>query len=361
VLGEVARFSLPLLSLAATVVIASGLLHGGSLARSWVLLGILFALALVAAPPPAVALVGMAATLLLAARGRKLALRQFGAVLGCSLTMLVCASGLYGTVAAAEIVSWLDRGGGEGGSGAGEGGSAETGGGEQSGSPEYAELCSSLPNPLDIGHGLGQLFRRDGAVEAGCGGPAESVANNPAVWFSLGMCKGSLRSLAVSAAGHDSVLLYGDPAQFAWEAARSGELLYAESGQPGSGDLDIITTIGGSQVFIRSSPSARPRSKEAKECGDIDEVAHPFVSLAPPLAGLWLQYVLESGWTWPENDEGGRYAFRDGDLEELEASGGCGAGGSCYLDPEEGLARRSAVPAVVSLAALAAHMPAPIE
>lgn len=380
-LAGMARFAVPILVFVTAVLMLSGLLHSrsqgrgggdrrsrrqqarlaranGNLGRCWFVIGVVLAFGLVLASPLIVALVGVLATLALAARARKLSLRRLGAGFGCTVVMLFCACGLYGAVAAAEVVSWLDRGGGGGG---GYGGTGSVGGDGVSEAPDYADLCPALPDPLEISHGLGPLFRRDGAVEAGCGGPAENVAGNGDVWFSLGMCEGTLRSLAVSATatGGEPVLLYGEPAQFAWEAARTGELRSAEVAKPGSGDLDIVTTVDGSYVFARSSPSLRARSKKAKECAEIDEVARPFVMLPPPLAGLWFQDVIESGWTWPlsKADEPEKFVFFDEDLGVLEASGGCRGYGSCYFDPEEAPRRWSTGAAAVSLAGLSEFMP----
>ena len=71
----------------------------------------------------------------------------------------------------------------------------------------YASLCPSRPDPLSIGHGLGELFRRDGAVQAGCGGPAlQLAAGGP--WVAAGVCAGNLRSVGVSAPGRPPALIY---------------------------------------------------------------------------------------------------------------------------------------------------------
>jgi hypothetical protein len=190
----------------------------------------------------------------------------------------------------------------------------------------YAEHCPELPDPLDIGHGLGELFRHDGAVEAACG---EAPLVFPSgVVVSRGLCGSELRSLAVAASGRDPVLLYGDAAAFAWEAALAGELSYAERALPRDGDLSLVTTATGTHVFARARPSVAPRRARARHCSEIDETARPFTVLRPALAYLWHQHVRRFGWAWPVDAGGspeGR-AFVDPRTGRTVATGRCDAG-----------------------------------
>lgn len=353
-LSRVARFSTLVLILVGGMVVISGLLRlrrahrvrgsddGESrlgrrrraarerdernFARWWIGAGFALAMGLLLLPPVAIAVTGMVVATVLAARGRNLSMRRAGAAIGCTVVMAILAAGLYGVVAVAEVVTSFSHADGAGGGGSDEG---DDGGEGEKRALDYAQLCPSLPDPLEIAHGLGELFKHDGAVEAGCGGPAEEVAGARSVWFSLGMCEGSLRSLAVGSEAHEAVLLYGEPAQFAWRAARAGRLLYAEVAKPGAGDLDIVTTVDGSYVFARSTPSIRPGSETAERCAQVDEVARPFVMLPPPLAELWAQDVFESGWSWPLKAGQESYAFFDAKTEELHAQGACHTESSC--------------------------------
>jgi hypothetical protein len=301
-------------------------------------------------PPLAVAGPGLAITLAIAARGRKLSFLGREAGFACTVALAFCSAALYGIAPMAEAVAFLAR--------VGDRPRVHT-----LEELEYADLCKELPDPRRIGHELGPLFEHDGAVEAGCGGPAENVGKTESVWISVGICEGRLRSLAVAGEGHEPVLLYGTPAKFALHAAEEEELRYAESAEPGSGDVDIVTTEDGSYVFARSTQSASSRSAEALRCGEIDEVAQPFTRLPPPIAELWFQEMPETGWTWPlpGREESAEFSFLDEDPVGLVASAGCREETICYFDVDRGGRRWFSGPAVVSMVDLSEYMPAHVE
>lgn len=345
--------------LAATLLLA-GLVHlirarsraDRNFASWWVLSALALAIfGLLASPPLAVAAVGAILAMAVAARGHKLSSTGLAAGFACTVVIAAFTCGLYCVVVVAKGVTWVAE----------EGGKAED---DDPDPPQpdpyellYADLCPALPDPGEIGHGLGELFEQDGAVEAGCGGPAEEVGDTGEVFISLGMCKTELRSLAVSGEGHDPVLLYGEPAEFAWRAARAEGLRYAEVAKPGSGDLAIVTTDQGSHVFARSTPSVQPRSDKARRCDEINEMARPYVHLPPPMAELWSQYTFESGWTWPHySGEENRFTFVFDGLEEV-ASGGCESEADCYFKPVDEPRRAYAGSAAVSLADVSESMP----
>jgi hypothetical protein len=188
-----------------------------------------------------------------------------------------------------------------------------------------------LPDPLAIGHGLGGLFRRAGAVQAGCGEPASRTGAN-ATWTARGVCNGELRSLAVGAPGRAPVLLYGAAARYAGERATDGTLISAETAAPGSGELAIVTTAAGSSIFVRETPTLEPGRNRAMRCEEISEVARSFTMLPPPMAALWRQYVRRSGWTWPVAvTRGDEYALIDPDSGTVVATGACSTATRCEL------------------------------
>jgi len=226
--------------------------------------------------------------------------------------------------------------------------------------PTYEELCPELPDPLAIGYGLGGLFRRDGAVEAGCGEPDELVLAAGSVRVSAGYCGSELRSLAVVAEGHPPVLLYGAAARFAAARASLGQLLYAEEAAPGGGELYVVATTDGTYVFVRLALDAGVGG--ALRCDEITPIAEPFAKLPPPLVELWRQRMMATGaWLWPLPDPAAgprAFVFVAHGGSAVVAHGDCVDDGDCALDGETGevVWRGSAV---VSVADLAPWMPAP--
>jgi hypothetical protein len=202
--------------------------------------------------------------------------------------------------------------------------------------PTYAESCPEIPDPLDIGHHLGGLFRHDGAPKAGCGSRAIEVPGTSA-WVAAGNCEEELRSVAVYAPGHKPVLLYGEPARLAWSAALNGELVSAEGAKPEGGDVYLVETLEGTSAFARPSPSLEPGREEIKLCSEATGTARPFAHLPPGLAFLWLELLRERvAWYWPENDPSDRenpIAFVSPGGTPV-AKGGCESA-SCHLDVDE--------------------------
>lgn len=227
--------------------------------------------------------------------------------------------------------------------------------------PSYAESCPEIPDPLEIGHHLGALFQRDGAPKAGCGGWAIEVPGTGA-WVAAGNCEEELRSVAVYAPGHDAVLLYGEPARFAWSAALNDELVAVEAAEPEGGDVYLVETLDGTSGFARPSPSLEPGREEIELCSEATGTARPFAHLPPALAFLWLELIRDrSAWYWPENDlSDGRspIAFVTPGGETV-ARGGCDSTG-CHLDVD-GEQWPGGETAFVSLNEFMPYMPPPAE
>ncbi len=198
--------------------------------------------------------------------------------------------------------------------------------------PTYAEECSAIPNPLDIGHGLGRLFKRDGAFKAGCGSKPYRVRGT-ATWFSAGICDGATRSVAVATAGGPSAIVYGAAARFAWTEALRGNLLAAESELTGGGEIDLLETFGGTHAFTRLD--ADEGNGDPRSCTEVTGTDRPFVYLSPQMNLLWLQLLEHrANWSWPTAEDGGgeeAVAFTVFGTGEVTAHGSCKRGINCSL------------------------------
>ncbi|HEX6665420.1 MAG TPA: hypothetical protein VF081_02360 [Solirubrobacterales bacterium] len=227
--------------------------------------------------------------------------------------------------------------------------------------PSYAESCPEIPDPLEIGHHLGGLFRHDGAPKAGCGDWAIEVPGTGA-WVAAGSCEDELRSVAVYAPGHYAVLLYGEPARFAWSAALNGELVAAEAAEPDGGDVYLVETLDGTSAFARPSPSLEPGREEIELCSEATGTARPFAHLPPALAFLWLELIRDrTAWYWPENDPSvgqSPIAFATPGGETV-ARGGCDDT-TCHLDVD-GKRWPGGETAFVSLTEFKPYMPSAAE
>lgn len=219
----------------------------------------------------------------------------------------------------------------------------------------YAELCVELPDPLAIGHGLGRLFHRAGGLIAGCGQPALSVGDLESVWYAEGTCSGETRSLGVAPPEYTPVLLLGEAALFAHDAAVRGELLFADAAESGKGVVYAVGTTSGTYFFVASSPVFETVPKGARRCSEVPPTSS-LVELSPALAWGWLCQLEDSGWVWPVRETDGTLAFLDRSGDELveETGGDCGQAASCAYEtatcePE----------GEVTLATLAAYMPPP--
>jgi hypothetical protein len=210
----------------------------------------------------------------------------------------------------------------------------------------YAELCKKLPDPQQIGYGLGDLFEHDGAVAAGCGEPALRVGET--TWVSPGFCSGELRSLGVVGEGREPVLLYGSPARFAWDKAQNRDLRFAEASELAGGEVALIGVDNGTLAFARSSPALKPGHGDAVRCEEVDEVARPFIELQAPLTRLWQELLeIENEWIWPEAGERvGEVIFQGSD--GLPVYGSCESAVVCRLDGPD-LHRIAEGPADISI------------
>jgi hypothetical protein len=233
-----------------------------------------------------------------------------------------------------EAESTVEGNGSEVGSGTDKIGNGVDGEAEEA-LPTYADDCPELEDPREIGHGLGALFEHDGAVKAGCGQEAEEVTGL-GVWYSAGICDGSLRSFAVSAPDREAVILYGDAAMAAWEAAQESDLLGAEAIEPGAGDLDLIRRRGGSEAYVRASRGGASGDEEPRTCSDVGEISEPFVRLSPAMIYLWRELLDQRAkWSWPTPaaTSTGQEVLAEVAFIDYN-SGETIAGGSC--EPEEG-------------------------
>lgn len=203
--------------------------------------------------------------------------------------------------------------------------------------PTYADLCPEIPDPLDIGHQLGPLFRRDGAIKAGCGTDPVRIPES-GTWAAPGMCDGELRSLAVSAPGHKPAIVYGSPARFAWAAAQAGTLVALETASPNDGDVYLVVTSEGSYGFARPTRSLEEEEEEARSCSEVGGRARSFARLEPGMVGLWLELMRHRAeWSWPKPRSGDPEAvvFADSLDAAVVATGRCGGSEVCSLVVEK--------------------------
>lgn len=346
--------------------------------RLCVAVGIAQIIVALALPVEAIAIVGLAATGLLLWQGlrqrfvkrvgrRPLRARVLtGSLVPAGVTLLALA---YGCLAVAAITSKPHSGAPKGGEKGERRSSSGAASGQDGADPEaelrpftYAELCTSLPNPLEIGHGLGELFARDGAVKAGCGTPAFRVADT-GLWVASGVCLGEPRSVAVSsrAGSRPGTMVYGEAAEFVLAAARDGTLAGVEAAEPEGGDVVLVETLAGTYGFARSTRSATPGNEDARRCNEVGGTAEPFAQLAPPLVLLWRDLVRRSAsWFWPTPDsseEGESVSFiSTGEV----VAGFCTSDDYCVLDDDVEPAAYSG-PAFIALHELEQFMPPPLE
>jgi hypothetical protein len=200
----------------------------------------------------------------------------------------------------------------------------------------YEENCTKLPDPLEIGHGLGELFRRDGAVKAGCGSKAREVPGT-STWISLGICGQELRSLAISGPEGEPSIVYGEAAAFAWEKAQQGQLAGAETRGPAGGDFDLIWTFIGTYAFVREHQERVKGNENTKRCDEVGGEPELFVRLNPPLVGFWKELTEKRAeWLWPSRDASGAsssVAFLSS-AGETVATGACTSSEACQFEFE---------------------------
>lgn len=198
--------------------------------------------------------------------------------------------------------------------------------------PTYAEECPAIPNPLDIGHGLGGLFKTEGAFKAGCGTRPFRIRDT-ATWVSAGICDGVTRSVAIATAGGPRAIVYGAAADFAWSEAMRGNLLTAESDFTGGGEVDLLETFAGTHSFTRLD--ADEGNDDPRSCTEVMGTDRPFVHLAPQMVLLWLKLLEHrASWSWPTAEDARNQeavAFTTFETGEVTARGSCRQESECSL------------------------------
>jgi hypothetical protein len=170
---------------------------------------------------------------------------------------------------------------------------------------------------------------------------------------------GELRSVAVTDASEEPVLLYGAAARFAQDEQDAGRLRYAQLARPSGGDLVLVTGTIGTHIFVRPTPSEAAGTGDHRRCEDVDDVARPFVELMPPLAALWVMHMNTAGWTWPIRDassDSNEVMFLGVQDGRILARGRCFEPTLCELRTRASTFRRSDTP-TVDLADIRPHMP----
>jgi len=230
---------------------------------------------------------------------------------------------------------------------------------ESDSTPTYAELCEEIRNPLSIGHQLGPLFHRDGAIKAGCATEPFRIADT-GTWVSAGDCDGELRSLAVSAPGYDPEIIYGTPARFALAAAHAGQLVGLEVAEPNDGDVYLVVTRDGTFAFARPTRSLEQGPEHPQSCSEVGGQARPFARLQPVMVNMWSELMqLREEWVWPKprSDDSQIQAFTDTFDASRVAEGSCDGSERCWIESgEESWSQEGS--GFVSLIELSTYMPA---
>jgi len=224
--------------------------------------------------------------------------------------------------------------------------------------PTYAELCEEIRDPLSIGHQLGPLFRRDGAIKAGCATEPFRIAGT-GTWVSAGDCEGELRSLAVSAPGYEPAIIYGTPARFALAAAHAGKLVGLEVAKPNDGDVYLVVTRDGTFAFTRPTRSLEKGSDNPQSCSEVGGRARPFARLEPVMVNLWSELMqLREEWVWPKlrSEESQSLAFTDRFDASRVAEGSCDGSEQCWIESGEGVWSQEGS-GFVSLIEISTYMP----
>jgi hypothetical protein len=214
--------------------------------------------------------------------------------------------------------------------------------------------------PSSLGHGFDRLFERTHVREPGCGQPAVHLENTGA-WVSLGLCEGSLRSVAATGP-NGSVLLTGDAAKFAWEQTQDETLIGAEAATAGSGEVDLVATLAGTYGFARADQLIDDDGVSPHSCGEAERQEKPFIRLPPPFVLLWSKLLEhEATWSWPVSNsdpDEDRIVFVSYPYEALVATGGCITDRECTLSVEDEVWPGEGS-GFVSMAELRPYMPPP--
>jgi hypothetical protein len=221
--------------------------------------------------------------------------------------------------------------------------------------PPYGQQCAGDVAPGDVASGkratepagrelyslwLGSEIRDGlGATEAGCAQPAHRVPKHNQVWYAIGVCSATLRSLGVYAPGQPPAILLQQPAELAAQLAEEGRLLDASRRlEPGTGDLYVIGSTGGDIVEVRSQSATGPTASKqgTRPCEQFLSGNTEYTTVPTTLIALWLR-LDNTAWTWPElvspkGDPEQDFVFRRDEPSRQEvATASCTAEGKCTM------------------------------
>jgi len=194
--------------------------------------------------------------------------------------------------------------------------------------------------PRDVASSFGKVFKREGAVQAGCRQPAVKV-HGQRTWVAQGLCQGQLRSVAVVTRKPGGVgLLYQQAGSFAWQKASEGSLISASDRiDTMYGDLYIVTTTNGTYLVIRAQKNygGRRTPSNPKKCEDVSDKNFPYTIVPPGMLPLWMEVMNYLGWTWPVSSEGEsrsgqRFSLVSSTLTERVADIECSSDQECELE-----------------------------
>jgi hypothetical protein len=208
--------------------------------------------------------------------------------------------------------------------------------------PTYDEQCPGGRTrlgvtPDEVGRSLLALWKQEGATAAGCPGRARRVSNYPSVWFAVGSCGATIRSLGVYVPGQGSTMQFQEAATYGLSLAERGELENASSrASVGGGDFVLFETPSGTVAMSRShsaTGSVRP-TKMLLWCERYSSTNVPYLKTPPPVTDIWHAVVESVGWSWPtstpsKNGEASYAFYGLGGEQDLLATALCSTPSQC--------------------------------
>lgn len=225
--------------------------------------------------------------------------------------------------------------------------------------PTYEELCGSAISPGDgippdsskqllrEASELDYVWLLNGGVIAACAQRAMPLFDAPGVYYIVGDCGHTFRSLAISSPSYPAQMVLDPLAEFAKELAERDLLVGASARENigSEGDFQILYTTKGAYIGIRDrktdghgGPLGVP-----KTCEELSPAKVKDVILQPGMAELWLRLGASGERTWPARytapTRAGTtfYTFYDaGEPDTTAASGYCIAADDCRLTSAAG-------------------------
>jgi hypothetical protein len=161
---------------------------------------------------------------------------------------------------------------------------------------------SEDPVTLEVAESMLQIWEYEGATQAGCPGRARHVAEQAGVWYAVGTCGGSLRTLVVYVPGQGSTIQYQEPARFGLKLAQEGRLMNASSrGEVDGGDFYLFQTPEGTYAMARSRSATGTVTARSTNlwCERFSSTNVKYQRTGPEATRVWRAVNEAFGLTWP--------------------------------------------------------------